>query len=35
MKNKEKINKDIKAVKFVREVRNKNSEYIKEMNFIK
>jgi hypothetical protein len=33
MKNKEKIIKDFKAVKFMREVREKISEDIKEMNF--
>jgi hypothetical protein len=33
MKNKEKIIKDFKAVKFMREVRDKISEDIKEMNF--
>ncbi len=35
MKNKEKIIKDFKAVKFMREVRDKISEDIKEMNFEK
>lgn len=33
MKNKEKIIKNFKAVKFMREVRDKISEDIKEMNF--
>jgi len=33
MKNKDKIIKDFKAVKFMREVRDKISEDIKEMNF--
>ncbi len=33
MNNKEKIIKDFKAVKFMREVRDKISEDIKEMNF--
>lgn len=33
MKNKEKIIKGFKAVKFVREIRDKISEDIKEMNF--
>lgn len=33
MKNKDKIIKDFKAVEFMREVRDKISEDIKEMNF--
>lgn len=33
MKNKDKIIKDFKAVKFMREVRDKISNDIKEMNF--
>ncbi|MDI9312308.1 MAG: hypothetical protein QM535_19015 [Limnohabitans sp.] len=33
MKNKEKIIKDFKAVKFMREVRDKISNDIKDMNF--